>query len=35
MVLGKALATLFIVCLTVTAITGYLVANGIIPGSVL
>jgi succinate dehydrogenase / fumarate reductase cytochrome b subunit len=35
MVLGKALATLFFVCLTVTAITGYLVANGIIPGSVL
>ena len=32
---GKALATLFFVCLTVTAIVGYLVANDIIPGSVL
>ena len=32
---GKALATLFFVCLTVTAIVAYCVANGIIPGSVL
>ena len=31
----KALATLFFVCLTVTAIVAYCVANGIIPGSVL
>ena len=32
---GKALATLLCVCLIVTAIVGYLVANGVIPGSVL
>ena len=32
---GKVLAAIFFVCLTVTAITGYLVANGVIPGSVL
>ena len=32
---GKALATLLCVCLTVTAIVGYLVANDIIPGGVL
>jgi succinate dehydrogenase / fumarate reductase cytochrome b subunit len=32
---GKALATLFFVCLTVTAVVAYCVANGIIPGSVL
>jgi len=33
--LGKGLATLLCVCLIVTAIVGYLVANGVIPGSVL
>ena len=32
---GKALATLFVVCLTVTAVVACLVANGVIPGSVL
>ncbi len=30
---GKILATLFFVCLTITAITGYLVAHGIISGT--
>jgi len=33
--LGKGLATLLCICLTITAVVGYLVANGIIPGSVL
>jgi len=35
MLLGNALATLLCVCLIITAIVGYLVANGVIPGSVL
>jgi len=34
-VIGKIFATLIFVCLTVTAIVAYLVANGIIPGSVM
>lgn len=33
--LGKAFATLIFVCLTITALVAYLVANGVIPGSVL
>ena len=35
MCIGNILATLFFVCLSVTAVVGYLVANGVIPGSVL
>ena len=35
MLLGNGLATLLCVCLIITAIVGYLVANGVIPGSVL
>ena len=35
MCLGTVLATLFFVMLTVTAVVAYLVANGIIPGSVM
>ena len=35
MCLGTLLATLFFVMLTVTAVVAYLVANGIIPGSVM
>ena len=34
-IVGKAFATLIFVCLTVTAVVAYLVANGIIPGSVM
>lgn len=34
-IIGKAFATLIFVCLTATAVVAYLVANGIIPGSVM